>query len=160
MDELNPTPQVTQQVQVQVETPPPAPAPFMAAPMYYASFLERLVATLIDGVILFAISFGVSLVFNMIDLASLGTILTLILSIGYSIFFIGTSGATPGKKVMHIKVIKTTGEKPNFIDAFLREVIGKFVSGLILYIGFLWMLWDDHKQCLHDKIAHTYVIKS
>ena len=43
--------------------------------------------------------------------------------------------------------------------AVLREVIGKFLSKLILGIGYLLVAVDSRKQGLHDKIADTYVIK-
>jgi uncharacterized RDD family membrane protein YckC len=33
------------------------------------------------------------------------------------------------------------------------------VSTIILYIGFIWIAFDDRKQGIHDKIAETYVIK-
>ena len=43
--------------------------------------------------------------------------------------------------------------------AFLREVIGKFISSILLCIGYLMVAFDGQKQGLHDKIAGTYVIK-
>jgi uncharacterized RDD family membrane protein YckC len=33
------------------------------------------------------------------------------------------------------------------------------ISSNILYLGFLWMLWDGDRQTWHDKIAGTVVIK-
>lgn len=41
----------------------------------------------------------------------------------------------------------------------LREVIGKFVSGLVLGIGFFWAIWDKDNQTWHDKIAGTVVVR-
>ena len=35
----------------------------------------------------------------------------------------------------------------------------RVLSSLILYIGFLMMLWSDEKKCLHDKMAGTLVLK-
>jgi uncharacterized RDD family membrane protein YckC len=37
--------------------------------------------------------------------------------------------------------------------------LGYIVSALTLYIGFIWVAFDEHKQGLHDKIADTYVVK-
>jgi uncharacterized RDD family membrane protein YckC len=42
--------------------------------------------------------------------------------------------------------------------AALREILGKFVSGITLGIGYLMVAFDAHKQGLHDKIADTCVI--
>lgn len=41
---------------------------------------------------------------------------------------------------------------------FLREIIGKFLSAIILGIGYLMVIWNPKKQALHDKIAKTYVV--
>jgi uncharacterized RDD family membrane protein YckC len=42
--------------------------------------------------------------------------------------------------------------------AFARW-IGRYVSALIIYIGYLWMLWDKEKQCWHDKFASDVVVR-
>jgi uncharacterized RDD family membrane protein YckC len=36
--------------------------------------------------------------------------------------------------------------------------VGKIISSLVV-IGYLWALWDEKKQAIHDKIAGTVVIK-
>lgn len=41
----------------------------------------------------------------------------------------------------------------------LRETIGKFLSGLVLGLGYFWAIWDKDSQAWHDKIAGTVVIK-
>jgi uncharacterized RDD family membrane protein YckC len=33
------------------------------------------------------------------------------------------------------------------------------ISGLILDLGYLWILIDENKQGWHDKIADTYVVR-
>jgi len=67
-------------------------------------------------------------------------------------------GATLGKMALRLRVIKTDGEL-DWISIILRETIGKFVSGIILGIGYMMAGWDPKKQALHDKIAGTYVIR-
>jgi uncharacterized RDD family membrane protein YckC len=32
-------------------------------------------------------------------------------------------------------------------------------SIIVLFLGFLWMIWDQEKQTWHDKIAGTIVIR-
>jgi len=68
------------------------------------------------------------------------------------------NGATLGKMALRLKVVKTEGEL-DWVTIILRETIGKFVSGIILGIGYLMVAWDPKKQALHDKIAGTYVIR-
>ena len=43
--------------------------------------------------------------------------------------------------------------------AFVRSLM-KLISGAVLLIGYLWMLWDPEKQTWHDKVAGTYVVNS
>ena len=81
------------------------------------------------------------------------------LSIGYAVFFIGYCGQTPGKMALRIKVIRTDGSQLSYGRAALREVLGKFISSILLGIGYLMVAFDNQKQGLHDKIADTYVIK-
>lgn len=70
-------------------------------------------------------------------------------------------GTTLGKMAFKLKVVDVeTGKKLGWAQAILREVVGKFVSGAILGIGYLWILWDKDRQGLHDKIGKSYVVKS
>ena len=39
-----------------------------------------------------------------------------------------------------------------------KFTIGRYISGLICYLGYLWMLWDREKQCWHDKTANSVVV--
>ena len=36
--------------------------------------------------------------------------------------------------------------------------LGRLVSAIVFYIGYLWMLWDKEKQCWHDKFAGDLVV--
>lgn len=66
---------------------------------------------------------------------------------------------TIGKLVLGIKVTDVNGERITFSKALLRN-LSKIISGAILMIGYLMILFDSKKQGLHDKIADTYVVKS
>jgi predicted anti-sigma-YlaC factor YlaD len=41
----------------------------------------------------------------------------------------------------------------------VREIVGKFVSGLFLGIGYFWAIFDKEGQAWHDKIAGTVVTR-
>lgn len=71
------------------------------------------------------------------------------------------SGQTWGRKIVGIKVIKELdGTPPGWGKALGRQLFASFISAQIIYIGYLWMLWDDKKQTLHDKVAGTHVIRT
>ncbi len=127
----------------------------------YAGFGIRLVAALIDGILLgivgYILGFLLGLMFgdNATPVVSL---LGWIISIGYYVVYQEKQGQTIGKKAMKIKVVTFDGKTPTMFIFFLREVIGKFISAIILLIGYFMVIWDARKQGLHDKIASTYVV--
>jgi uncharacterized RDD family membrane protein YckC len=88
----------------------------------------------------------------------IGALLLLIWSLGYLLFFWATSGRTPGKAILGLRIVRTDGGKLGLGKAIVR-LIGYAISGIVIYLGFLWILWDKEKQGWHDKIAGTYVIK-
>jgi predicted Zn finger-like uncharacterized protein len=138
-----------------------------------AGFWIRLVAALVDSALVLAaqliLGFALGLATAMVrgGLSQQGELLVgvvtwfpgMILSMVYYVFFTGYCGQTPGKMAVRAKVIRTDGHDIGYGRAFLREVPGKFLSGLILGIGYLMIAFDSQKQGLHDKIADTYVIK-
>ncbi|HBL52151.1 MAG: hypothetical protein A3D24_01135 [Candidatus Blackburnbacteria bacterium RIFCSPHIGHO2_02_FULL_39_13] len=128
----------------------------------FVGFGRRFIAALIDGIIITVFSFLVGIVLGLAGANAQGALsyaVGLLLGIGYYVFYQSSAGQTLGKKVLGIKVVDAQGNKPTAITFFLREIIGKAVSGIILGIGYLMVLWDGKKQALHDKIASTYVVR-
>ncbi|MBC7814055.1 MAG: RDD family protein [Burkholderiales bacterium] len=74
-------------------------------------------------------------------------------------FWTQQDGQTLGKKLMGIRVIKTTGEKMTAGDAIVRY-IGYYISGAVFALGYIWALFDNDNQGWHDKLASTYVVKA
>lgn len=89
----------------------------------------------------------------------LSTLLNALIAIAYYVTFTGYAGQTPGKMALRMQVIRTDGRAMSYGTAAMREVLGKFVSGILLGIGYLMVAFDANKQGLHDKIAGTYVVK-
>jgi uncharacterized RDD family membrane protein YckC len=67
------------------------------------------------------------------------------------------SQATPGKVLMHLVVTDMEGTKPTFARTTLR-FFGKFLSAIIIFIGFLMIGFTKKHQGLHDKIAGCLVL--
>jgi uncharacterized RDD family membrane protein YckC len=86
-------------------------------------------------------------------------IMGVLIGMVYFITFHGSVGRTPGKMLLGLKVIQTSGKDMTYGIAFLRWV-GYIFSVLPLYIGFLWVAFDAKKQGWHDKIAGTLVIRA
>lgn len=138
-----------------------------------AGFWIRTVAAIVDSVLVTIIEVALGLVLGM-AMARLGGgldatgqsmlavviwLFGTVLTVAYYVFFTGYCGQTPGKMALRIKVIRTNGMEIGYGKAALREVLGKFFSGVLLGIGYLMVAFDLQKQGLHDKIADTYVIK-
>jgi len=83
-------------------------------------------------------------------------LISLIMSMAYFTYFHGATGQTPGKILLKLRVVVTTGKKLTYGIAFLRW-IGCIISSLPLFLGFLWVAFDGRKQGWHDKIAGTVV---
>ena len=66
-------------------------------------------------------------------------------------------GATLGKKIMKIKVVKKDGSPLTLKATFLRY-LSYIVASLPLSLGLLWVLWDKEKRGGMDHLAGTKVV--
>lgn len=65
--------------------------------------------------------------------------------------------ATLGKLAVGSVVVDEMDERISLSKANAR-FWGKLLSSLIVYIGYLMVLFTEHRQGLHDKIVGTYVV--
>ncbi len=136
----------------------------------YAGFWIRVCAKLIDTIIFAGISAAVILIFGVVTgisfrnpenptiFSTIRTTLNLLISWGLPIFLLGRYGATPGKMLLGLKVIKSDGERVTYLRAFCR-FLSEMISFLILCIGFIMVAFREDKTGLHDIICDTRVIK-
>ena len=164
---------------------PPAPAPAPAPPAYFgdeapiegepAGFWIRFAAYLIDSIIISVLMGIIWVPTTFLTMRSamsesgpgplaailpfLAFLLSMAASLGYVLWFWATKGATPGKKMLGLRIVREDGEEPlGWGTAFMR-LVGYMVSGFILNIGFLMIAFNPDKMGLHDKIAKTRVLK-
>ena len=133
----------------------------------YAGFWIRVVAYIIDGIILM-IPIGILqflLKGNADDPTSGHPVLLVFLILAIEVgYFAGlwSSGAqaTLGQKVCGMRVVRSAdGARISFGRGILR-MLGIMISSAILCIGFLMVAFTERKQGLHDMIAGTYVLKN
>ena len=129
--------------------------------MTYAGFGIRFAALIIDAVVLGVVVAILSLVniTSITDPSASGTIIQTLISFAYYIIFTATTGQTLGKMALGIRVVDANGGKLTIGKVILRETVGKFVSFVTLFIGFIIVRFDAMNQGFHDKIAASYVIK-
>jgi uncharacterized RDD family membrane protein YckC len=133
-----------------------AACPFCSAGVeaQYAGFWMRFAAYIVDGIILGVAGFLVRLTVSAVGAAFL---IQMAIGAGYTIGFWSVEGATPGKMVMGMRVVKANGEPLDLGTAFVRY-LGYFVSAITLGIGFLLIAFTSEKRGLHDYIAGTMVV--
>ena len=120
-----------------------------------ASFGIRLVAALIDGVLLGIVGLVIRLIVGDV----VGSALNLLLGLAYYAYLEGSpSGQTVGKRAMSIRVIDFAGGGPIGPGRALLRYVGRILSAIPCALGYFWMLWDSEKQTWHDKIATTVVV--
>jgi uncharacterized RDD family membrane protein YckC/type II secretory pathway pseudopilin PulG len=131
---------------------------------YVAVFIDNIIVQVVSGVVGFAI--GIIMGIGMGSFIKehplmpgiVGFVLGMVLSWGYFIFMTYKYQATLGKMALGLKVYSTKSENLSLRQVVLRETVGKIVSAIILYIGYIMAGFGDKKQALHDKIAGTVVV--
>lgn len=110
--------------------------------------------------------FGIRFLAFLIDLIILaipgyfiGGALLYAIQAAYYIGLWGARGQTIGEMVLGLRVVGTDGQPISFAKAALR-LVGYYISGLILCIGFLMIAFDSQQhRGLHDRIAGTLMVK-
>ncbi len=67
------------------------------------------------------------------------------------------AGRTVGMGIVGIRIVRSNGRPVHLVTVLVR-LVGFTVSLFTLGLGFLWVIIDDDRQGLHDKMAGTYVI--
>ena len=147
-----------------------------------AGFISRLIAFIIDlviisittTIILFGITeiitfFGLNILFNRwisnsVNAETINSVIRIFVVILYYVYsivyfatFYSLVGYSPGKYLVGLRVVRTDGFRLGFWRSVVRG-IGYYLSALLLFMGFIWIIFDKNRQGLHDKIANTVVI--
>jgi uncharacterized RDD family membrane protein YckC len=144
----------------------------------YAGFWRRVLAYIIDAIligVLYGIigtAFGVA-VFDpamlesaspedIAGMAATANLISVIMILLIWVYYAGCemSGlqGTPGKMALGLKVTDLRGNRIGFGRASIR-FWGKFVSAIILCIGYLMVAFTAKKQGLHDMMAGCLVVR-
>lgn len=139
----------------------------ITAPQYFASFDQRLLASVIDYFLLtsaYVVVILLGFVFvseksQRIMLALLGLPLIPIAKFIYgSVAEASEKQGTIGKRLLNIKVTDTLGQRLSLGNSFRRNA-AKFFSVATLFFGYLYSFLNKKQQCLHDVLANTLVVK-
>jgi len=146
--------------------------------MKYANVWKRFVASLLDGVILLIVSLVLNFALGVVLggagaaggdeaavtaaaslVALVGTVLNTVLGwLYYAIQESSPKQATIGKQAFGLVVTDLNGDKVSFVKASIRY-FAKYISALILLIGYIMAFFTEKKQALHDMIAGTLILQ-
>jgi uncharacterized RDD family membrane protein YckC len=136
---------------LEAQTAPTVPSNIV---VQYAGFWRRFLAVVIDAIIL---------------TAATGTVAAATFGTGVALGFVAPWlyeavmmssewQATVGKRIMSIIVTSVDGKQISFGRATGRH-FAKYISAILLGIGFIIAAFTVRRQALHDMIAETLVIK-
>jgi uncharacterized RDD family membrane protein YckC len=145
-----------------------ASTPIAAIPasVRYVSFWARVLASIVDTVLIMLLMTPLGfLVFGHFqydysqrshDLPHF-VINTVVPAMAVILFWVRAQ-ATPGKMLIHARIVDATTGGEASTGGLVLRYIGYFVSLIFFGLGFLWVAFDRRKQGWHDKIAGTVVI--
>lgn len=138
-----------------------------------AGFWVRLLAFILDQVLLSAVGISISLLVTDVTLADMlaraidpeapflwsELLTTLALEAGYWTIMIGTWGRTAGKALLSIKVTRVDGSGVSYPRSLIRY-LAYYISWFTLGLGFLTIPLSPRKRGLHDLVCDTRVIRT
>lgn len=150
-----------------METSLPAAAPSASPEMDYAGFWIRVVAWIIDAILLSIVGTMIILFFGGMaanpetGASPIATLLQVVAGFLYmTLLWSSNMQGTLGQKVCGLQVVNSSdGARISFLRAASRY-LGLIVACAILLIGVIMVAFTARKQGLHDMIAGTYVIKA
>jgi uncharacterized RDD family membrane protein YckC len=140
--------------------------------LQYGGFWIRFLAVIIDGLILSVVSIVYSpfLTASMVRTSpnnpgaffvAVGLLVAIgfVVRMAYETWFVGRYGATPGKMVCRLKVVRPDGRPLTYMRSWCR-FLAKELDNFTLLIGYIIAAFDDEKRALHDRICDTRVIRA
>jgi len=131
--------------------------PYVRVLAYLMDLLIRVGILIAAGLLLMLAGF----IFGFQVAAGLNLLLTFFVMFFYYIIFeAGKRGASPGKRVMGLRVVDTSGAPISFGQSFIRNML-RFADGMPLFsygFGLLSTLMTQRFQRLGDLLANTVVV--
>ncbi len=136
--------------------------------VHYGGFWIRVVASIIDSIVISVVTVPLALLSNVIVIASDNPVIVLGMTLAvnllqytiaalYEILLLGARGATLGKMACGLRVVMADGSPISYGRATGRH-FAKYLSQILLGIGYVIAAFDDQKRTLHDHICNTRVI--
>lgn len=102
----------------------------------------------------------------LLGIAGLAALPGLVVMTAVTIWLVVRNGQTVGKKILGIKVVRTNGDKAGLGRIFwLRNVVTTLlaaipIAGYAVFLVDSLLIFRQSRQCLHDQIADTIVVRA
>ncbi len=80
------------------------------------------------------------------------------IAIWFSVYFIRRFEATPGKRILGLRVVRADGS-PVGAGKIILRYFGEQLSWILFLSGYVMAAFDDEKRTLHDYLCDTRVVK-
>jgi uncharacterized RDD family membrane protein YckC len=164
-----------------VDWPAPVASTGPAPGLDFAPHGPRLVAYLIDSVLLTAILLVVILVpvGAVLALADpvpagvgrppddpllvgafiLAVVLMFVVVFGYFPYFWARGGQTPGMRPFRLVIVRDRDGGPISPGVAFLRMVGMYFVSAVFYLGFIWVFVDKRNRAWHDLIAGTLMVR-
>ena len=153
----------------------PQAEPMPASGLEFAGFWQRFAAKMIDGLVLYGFGVMVERAVAHLWFHGRAPLLTenlhewlwfavhvlpinMLIAVLYSVVFIALHEATPGKRMLGLRVIRADGGRvgwPRVVGRYFAEQ----VSGIVFFAGYVMAAFDEEKRSLHDVMCDTRVVR-
>lgn len=69
------------------------------------------------------------------------------------------AGGSPLRRAMGVWIVDETTLEPIGTRRGSIRALVRLVSEFVLYLGYVWMIWDPKRQTWHDKAVRSIVVK-
>jgi uncharacterized RDD family membrane protein YckC len=140
---------------------PATPASSSIASEEKASFGIRFLGHICDNIMMVVVTFP----FVILSSAVSGTASTasqaaqFLVSFAFLAHWIGTQGGSPLRRKLGVYILDEKDGSYIGTQRAAVRIIMSWVSGLVLLLGYLSMLWNPQRQTWHDRVAKSVVVR-
>jgi uncharacterized RDD family membrane protein YckC len=133
-------------------------------PLQSAPVARRVLAALIDGIIIAAACTVFSFIFwkltalrpPRMQIVGILAGLAVLLWAAYQYLLVVYAGTTPGLRLARLELARFDGS-PAGRGLRRWRVLASYLSAVSLGMGYSWVFLDEDSLCWHDRITHTYL---
>lgn len=143
------------------------PDPDAFPEVYEGVLWRRVLAYLVDLIVIGLVMGGVAIVFVLLTVLSLGLLAPVLwflfglVPLAYhTLLLSGRHSATFGMRAFDLELRATSGERPGFLQALVQTALFYITIGLTCSLILLVALFNRRRRTLHDFLAGTVMVRT